>query len=165
MPSPIPPETRAAVEADLEAENGSTREIAERYGISPASVSRIGAAAGIALDRSKTKNATEAAEADNAAVRAQLSKRFLAEAVSALDALHTEHRAHNFGGKDNTYREKMLPEPPTGDKRNLMIIAATAVDKSMALDRHDSGAGAEQLGSLLGGMFSEMAARHGNPEA
>lgn len=138
MPSPIPEETKRAVLEDLEAENGSTRDIAERYGISPASVSRIGSAAGIALDRSKTKNATEAAVADAAASRVLLSKRFLAEAHNALDALHQPHTAFNFGGKDNTYAEKKLPEPPTGDKRNLMIIAATAADKHMQLDRHDS---------------------------
>lgn len=168
MPSPIPDETRTAILEDLESDTEeSCRTIAKRHGVSDATVRKIAKDEGFtnAFTRADTKNATEAAAADNAARRAELSRRFLEEAKLALDEMHRPHLAFAFGGKDNTFAEKELPSPPTGDKRNLMIIAATAVDKSMALDKHDSGAGAEQLGSLLGGMFAEMTARHAGPEA
>lgn len=138
MPSRIPDDTRAAIIADLNDENGSTHDIAQRHGVGQASVSRIAKAAGIAVDRSKTKNATEAKAADNARDRVNLSARFLAEAHAALDDLHEEHTVFAFGGRENSYNEHTLPKPPTGDKRNLMIIAATAADKHMALERHDN---------------------------
>lgn len=166
MPPRIPDDKREAILADIK--SGLPRnEIARKHHRSGSTVTRIAQEAGLesAFDRSETKNATEAAAADNAASRARLAARFLDEAHKALDDLHRPHNVFNFGGKDNTFNERELPEPPTGDKRNLMIIAATAVDKSMALDRHDSGAGAEQVGSLLGAMFSEMASRHGDPQA
>lgn len=138
MPPKIPDDTRNAIIADLKNENGSTREIAARHGVGHASVSRIASDAGLALDRSKTKNATEARAADNAASRVRLSARFLDEAHAALDDLHEEHTVFSFGGRENSYNEHKLPKPPTGDKRNLMIIAATAADKHMALERHDN---------------------------
>jgi transposase-like protein len=140
MPSPIDPETRAAVLADIKAGLKSRNSIAREHGVSTTTVSKIARVEHIEqpFSREQTKNATEAAVADAAASRVLLSKRFLAEAHNALDALHQPHTAFNFGGKDNTYNSKALPEPPTGDKRNLMIIAATAADKHMQLDRHDS---------------------------
>ncbi|NYE50246.1 transposase [Spinactinospora alkalitolerans] len=51
----------------------SRNEVARRAEVSTATVSRVAAAAGVAFDRSRTKNATKAKVADAKARRAQLS--------------------------------------------------------------------------------------------
>jgi hypothetical protein len=43
-----------------------------------------------------------------------------------------------IGGKDNVYTEQDVPRPPTGDMRNLMIIAATGLDKAITIERYDT---------------------------
>jgi transposase-like protein len=118
MPSAIPEETRAAVIADLESENGSTRDIAERHGISPASVSRIGSAAGIELDRSKTKIATEAVVADARARRA----------IEASESINVA--AH--------LRGKLLKSESGRDAQGWATAYGIMIDKHAMLDRHDA---------------------------
>lgn len=140
MPPRIPDETRSAILADIQAGQKSRAQIGRDHGVSPQTVKNIADEHGIErpFSREQTKNATEARQADNAHERARLARRFLDEAHRALDAMRQPYTAFNFGGKDNTYAEREMPEPPTGDKRNLMVIAATAADKHMALDHHDS---------------------------
>lgn len=166
MPPRIPDETRESILADLEAENGSTHEIAERHGVGQASVSRIAKGAGITLDRAKTENATKAQMADNRALRAELSRRLLVKASDALDQMDQPHRVFAFGGKENTFNDEVLDRPPTGDMRNLMVIAATAIDKHIVIDRHDSGAGVDEAVSLLDRIMGGLKSKHGdNPDA
>lgn len=143
MPSPIDPDTRAAILADIEAGLKSRGQIAREHNVSTTTVSKVAKDAGIEqpFSREQTKNATAAAVADNASERARLARRFLEEAHRALDAMHAETVIWNFGGKDNTYNERTVSEPPTGDKRNLMVIAATAADKHVVLDKHDADTG------------------------
>ncbi|MET7333289.1 winged helix-turn-helix domain-containing protein [Nonomuraea sp. NPDC005650] len=141
MPRPtISDQKRAEILDDIRAGEKSARQIARDHGVAQSTVSKLAKDAGIAnaFDRSKTKNATEAARADNAALRASTSRRFLEECNRFLDDLHRPHTAWNFGGKDNTYNEKTFDEPPTGDKRNLIVAAATAIDKHLAVERHDN---------------------------
>jgi hypothetical protein len=117
----------------------SAGSIAREVGRSHQTVQRIGAAAGHSWDRSATKNATQARQADNAARRAAVSARFLDKANELLDQMEGPFLAFNFGGRDNTYNEHELERPPTGDLRNLMVAAATAFDKHLAAERHESG--------------------------
>lgn len=135
----IDDDKRAAILADIKA--GKARNlIAREYEVSAGLVSKIAKEADVtdAFDRSHTKNATEAAQADNAASRTRLAARFLEEAHKALDDLHGPYTVYSFGGKDNLYNDHKLDEPPSSDKRNFMIIAATAADKHMAIDKHAS---------------------------
>lgn len=136
----IPEDKRAAILEDIKSGEKARSQIAEDHAVSTTSVSKIAHDAGItdAFSRTQTKNATEAAQADNAASRARLAERFLEEAHRALDDLHKPHMVFSFGGKDNLYNEHEFSEPPPADKRNLMIIAATAADKHMAIDKHAS---------------------------
>lgn len=140
MPPRLPDDQREAILADIRAGGKSRNQVARDHGVSVGTVSNIAKQAGLtdAFDRSQTKNATEAAVADNKALRASTSRRFLEEANRLLDELHTPHMVFNIGGKDNVYTEHLLPEPPTVDKRNLIVSAATAFDKHMAAERHDS---------------------------
>ncbi|MFB4276055.1 hypothetical protein ACBJ59_12225 [Nonomuraea sp. MTCD27] len=129
--------TIAAILASIDA-GKSRNEAAREHGVSASTVSRIAAANARTFDRSKTKNATEAARADNAALRAATSRRLLVKANEFLDQMDREHLAWNFGGKDNTYNEKTLPRPPVSDLRNLMTAAAVAIDKHIVIEKHDN---------------------------
>lgn len=113
-------------------------EVAREHGVSPSTVSRTAAANGRSFDRSKTKNATEAKKADNAALRASTSRRLLVKANELLDQMDAPHVAFHFGGKDNTYCEKRMERPPVTDLRNLMTAAAVAVDKHLVIEKHDN---------------------------
>ncbi|MFF4412131.1 hypothetical protein ACFYY8_06330 [Streptosporangium sp. NPDC001559] len=139
MPPRIPDDVRDAILDSIHA-GGKRNEIARQHGVSPSTVSKIARDEGVttAFDRTQTKNATEAKKADNAALRATTSRRFLEEANRFLDDLHRPALIWNFGGKDNTFNSKELPEPPTADKRNLIVSAATAIDKHLAVEKHDN---------------------------
>ena len=140
MPPPLPPAVIAAVEADIRA--GYPRnEVARRNNVALASVSKIAAKAGLSFDRSKTENATRARQADNKSRRAKLAEKFLKRADELLDQMDQSHLVFSFGGRDNTYAEHELDRPPVSDIRNMMTAAAVAVDKSIAIDRHDNTGG------------------------
>lgn len=90
-----------------------------------------------------------------AAQRAELSQRLLDEARRALDDMHRPAKIYNFGGKDNTYNERTVDEPPVGDRRQLATIAAITLDKHRMLDGYDTDRAAasavdDWLGHVLG---------------
>lgn len=139
MPARISDDRRAAILADIQA--GKPRnQIARDHNVSAGTVTNIANQGGVtdAFDRSATKRATEAAVADNRAVRAVVSRRFLDKASEILDQMDKPYTVHAFGGKDNTFNSETLDRPPAGELRNLMVTAATAFDKHLAADRHDA---------------------------
>ena len=150
MPPRLPDDKRAAILADIRAGQLGNRGIAKKHDVAPSTVSRLAADAGIvgAFERSQTKNATEAAALDSKALRVRTARRFLDKANELLDQMDEPHLVFNFGGKDNTYEEHLLQKPPTGDLKNLMVSAATAIDKHLVLERHDS-ASSDAASSLL----------------
>jgi hypothetical protein len=139
MPPSLDPEKRTAIIADIKAGTFGRNEIARRNDVGMATVSRIAGEEGLTAtwDRSATKNATEAARLDNAALRAQTSRRFLLKAGELLDQMDQPHVAFAFGGKDNVYTEHAMEKPPVADLRNLMITAATAFDKHLKAELFD----------------------------
>lgn len=119
---------------------GSVLKVAARHGVSATSVRRLTRELGLVSSesRARTKNATDAQRTDLAARRAALSERFVAAAERALDDMEAPAVIYNFGGKDNTYNERRVSRPPTGDLRNLAIIAATMFDKHKVADQYDA---------------------------
>lgn len=152
MPPPLDPAKRAAILEAIRAGGKSQRQIAADHDVSTTAVRKIANQAGItdAWSREQTKNATEARLADNKALRAEVSRRFLEKSRELLDQMDQPHLVFNFGGKDNDYNERVLDRPPTGDLRNLMISAATALDKHLVAERHDADTGAAGARSVLG---------------
>lgn len=98
----------------------SRNKIAERLGVSTATVTRAARLRGVEFDRSRTIAATEAAVHDAKASRASLAGRMVAAAHAGLDAYYQALAA----GED-------------GAARNYMTAAAVASDKHLALDLHD----------------------------
>ena len=174
MAKPLDPDKRAAILNDIRAGHKGARAISRDHGVSVSTVSKIAREEGCseAFERSRTENATIARRTDAAALRAQLSERFLHESNALLDELHRDHTAFNFGGKDNTYAEHTLDAPPPAEKRNLIIAAATALDKHLAVERHDGKGDGDavrnrslliDLGAALGAAAEQLATEHDTP--
>lgn len=117
----------------------SVRSIAARFGVAVSTVSRAGKALDLQPElRSMTKSATEAKRADMAAQRAEVSALLLNEAHRAVLDMRRPSVIYNFGGKDNTYAEKAVDQPPFGDRRQLATTAAILLDKHRMLDQYDA---------------------------
>ncbi len=153
MPKRIDDTTRQAILDDIRKRAGrSTRELAAAHGVSDRFVRKIAEENDVtdAWSREQTKNATAASVADSKARRAAISAKFLTKADELLDQIDRPHLVFSFGGKDNTFNQKTLDRPPTGDIRNLMIAAATAFDKHVVAEKHDTDSGADAAKSMLG---------------
>jgi len=140
MPKALSARKRNAVLADIQAGQKSRNQIARDHGVSPGTVTNIARNAAItgAFDRSQLKDALQAKAVDDKAYRRATARRFLDKCNDLLDQMDQPHIVFSIGGRDNIYTEHLMDRPPTGDLRNLMVSAATAFDKHLAADRHDS---------------------------
>jgi transposase-like protein len=166
VPPRIPDDKRAAIVADIRAGAKGRNQIARDHGVALSTVTKIAQDSGstTAFDRTQMENATRAAAIDSKALRVQTARRFLDKANQLLDQMDQPHLVFNFGGKDNTYEEHLLSAPPTGDLKNLMVSAATAIDKHLVLERHDA-SDPGIMGSLLGTLLEGLQQKHGTGDA
>jgi transposase-like protein len=166
VPPRIPDDTRASILAAVRAGAKGRNQIARDHGVALSTVTKLAKEAGVtdAFDRAQTKNATTAALVDNKAQRVLAARRLIAKAHDLLDQMDQPAIVFNFGGKDNTYEEHQLAKPPVADLRNLMVTAATAIDKHLVLERHDA-TDPDTMGSLLGTLLDGLQAKHGTGDA
>lgn len=115
----IPDDVRAAILGDIKAEAKSCRAIAAHHRVSPDTVRRIAADAGIEqpFARAQTKNATAAAVADNAKRRTDIAARLLILTDAALT--------------------QAIAELAGASARDAATVVGIALDKHMRLDQHD----------------------------
>lgn len=134
---------RAQIAALCEA--GKTRnEIAEITGRGTGTISRIAHEIGhdflAACDertQSTLSRAHEARKGYCAERRAVVAEKLIDEAERLVDEMRTPHVAFNFGGKDNTYEEHEMDEPPIDGKRQLMAAARDAMRTVLDIARVD----------------------------
>lgn len=150
MPPPLDPAKRQAI-AQAIRDGGTRNAIARQHDVSPSTVSNIATQEGIdgAFDRTATKRATEAKNADVAARRAELKKLLVDDAHRLRTQLWLPCVMHNFGGKDNTHNSIELPQPTFEQQRNIMTSVGIAVDKVAALEKLDMGGGVEEAAGLI----------------
>lgn len=160
MGSKLPDDKRAAIVADIKAGDKSCRQIGRDHGISHAKVSTIAKDEGLTFARvPQTAAATAAAEFDARQTRAVLIRRAYEYAGHFLDkvrAPYTTTVTTQHGIDWVTYAE-----PAPGEQRNLMTSFGIAVDKALALEKHDSGANLEGVVSLLHSLQTDLATRYG----
>ncbi|MBP8532366.1 helix-turn-helix domain-containing protein [Streptomyces sp. MK37H] len=131
-PRPVTDETREDVRR-LHAEGCSRNEIARRLQRSGRTISVIAAELSLSFDRTGTEEATRARMADLAERRAILAEALQDDAERLTEQMWQPAKIYNFGGKDNDYNERDVPEPPADAKRALMSTAAQAIDRSLKL--------------------------------
>jgi AraC-like DNA-binding protein len=127
---PLSDAVRARIIALAEQEL-SVRQIAAEVGCSTGSVSTVCRLAGVQLDRSRTRVATQARTAQVAARRAELADELLDLAHGELLRLRRPHTEYwPVGGQQPTLLSVAMPEPPPRARKDL-------ISGSMALlDRH-----------------------------
>lgn len=148
---PLPAEKIAEVEA-LIREGVGRNVIVKQTGVGAGKVSQIARAAGLLFERSAPAAAVAAANSDNAAWRALAIAMLYKRAIASLEQMDQPHIVFAFGGKDNTYNEHTLDRPPTGDIKNLMIVAGIAIQRAADLERFDAPDSADGVKSMLAGL-------------
>lgn len=145
---PVDPATRARVQ-DLHTQGWTRNAIARELNLSGSTVSGIVRASGGSFDREQTRAATEAAQVDAAATRAQLSLALLADAQRLRAQLWAPTRHGQFGGKDNVWSEVRLPEPTFADKRAITSAVGNLVRDHVKLEAVDADHGHAEAAAML----------------
>ncbi|QLF83187.1 helix-turn-helix DNA binding domain protein [Streptomyces phage AxeJC] len=164
---PIDDKDRAAVKR-LHAKGKSRNDIAREIGRAPATVSKIANAFDppLTFDRAPVEAATAARKADLAARRVAFAERLQDIAEREADKLSAPTLYWEWGGKDHTYAQKLADEPIPADRRAIMGVISTALDRSLKLVPPRDDAGAESrsvIGDLMAGLARDYAERHGGP--
>ncbi|MEU0783536.1 hypothetical protein ABZ341_18420 [Streptomyces sp. NPDC006173] len=143
---------------ELHAQGLGRNAIAREMGISQVVVSRTAAHLDLAFDRSRIQAATAARLADLAERRSLLAEDLIGDAEKLRAQMWKPTLVFAFGGKDNTFESELLGEAPAADKRALMGTAGMAIDRSLKLAPPDGSSGADEAKSMLGKLFTGVAA-------
>ncbi|UUU21706.1 helix-turn-helix domain-containing protein [Streptomyces sp. DSM 40750] len=149
----------------LHAQGLGRNQIAREIDRAQRTVSVIAAELGLVFDTSMTEDATRARVAQLAALRADTAVDLHLDAMKLTQQMWEPATIYNFGGKDNTYRDKHVNEPPSGDKKNLMAAAGIALEKSLKLVPPADDAGAGEARSMLGQLMSGLKAVYDEQQA
>ncbi len=138
---------------------GHTRnQIATAMERSGATISGIVAQAGQSFARGpEVAAATEARRQDLAARRLLLAEQLQADAENLREQLWQPAIVFAFGGKDNTYEEQLLDQPPAADKRAIMSTVGMAIDRSLKLEPIRDDAGADTARTMVGQLMAGLA--------
>lgn len=147
-PRPVTEDDYAAVRR-LHSEGLGRNEIARQIGRAQRTVSVLAAEMGLTFDVTMTEDATRARVAQLAALRAELAVDLTHDAMRLTGQMWEPGVVYNFGGKDNTYAERTVAEPPAGDKRALMGAAGMALDRSLRLVPPANDPGTDAARSML----------------
>ncbi|NNJ04159.1 helix-turn-helix domain-containing protein [Streptomyces sp. PKU-MA01144] len=162
--NPVTDQTRADIRR-LHAEGCGRNEIARRLTRSPRTISVEAAAMGLTFDRTATEEATRARVADLAEKRAILADALTDDALRLSAQIWQPAVVFNFGGKDNTFEKRDVPEPPALDKKALMAAATAAAAQSLRLVPPQDDGGNEAAQSLVGQLMTGLAAVYRTQQA
>ena len=151
MPAPLHPDKRAAILADIQAENPQRNEIARKHGVSPSTVTKIAREEHLAgaFDRTQTQQAAHARRFDAKLARAQLVQDLYEDAQrlrhERIWAPYTQIVTGPAGAEFVTTKL-----PPLRDQQAGFTSVAICVDKAAKLAEQDSSDGSAGARSLLG---------------
>ncbi|MFE5591456.1 helix-turn-helix domain-containing protein [Streptomyces sp. NPDC056549] len=118
---------------DLHAQGLGRNEIARRLERSGRTISIIAARLNLEFTTEGTEKATRHRTAQLAEKRAILADALTDDALRLTAQMWEPAVVYNIGGKDNSYTEEQVPEPPAADKRALMAAATAAAAQSLRL--------------------------------
>jgi hypothetical protein len=123
---------------DLLGQGHGCVEIAKQVNRAPDTVSKIAQSIGHSFGDTNLAHAHEARSAYSAERRASIAAKFTDVCERLLDELEGEFLVFNFGGRDNTYEEHTLDQPPVEAKRQLIQAAREAMRTVLEIDKHDN---------------------------
>ncbi|MEU9142097.1 helix-turn-helix domain-containing protein [Streptomyces sp. NPDC048404] len=131
--NPVTDEERQRVR-ELHAEGKGRNEIAEILGRGGRTISSIAKSLGLSFSRAaEVRQATDILQADLADRRAAFAVHLQDIAEREAAQMTKPHLYWDWGGKEHDYDERWHDEPTPADKRALMGIVATALDRSLKL--------------------------------
>ena len=141
---------------ELHRQGLSRNDIARLAGVSTGTVTNICKANDLTFDRSSTKDATRARQADNKSRRASIAQRLYARTEKILDRLEADTYRWKVATKEGT---EVLDdcEAPAAEERNHATAIAIYLDKATKLEDYDrsgeeSGAAVDKwLDFMMGG--------------
>jgi hypothetical protein len=133
-------------------------EIARHIGRAQRTVSVIAQELNLRFDVTMTEDATRARVAQLAEKRAILADALTDDALRLTEQLWQPATVFSFGGKDNTYAERQVDEPPAHDKKALMAAATAAAAQSLRLVPPADDSGADDARSMLGKLMTGLQA-------
>lgn len=136
MPTALSDEEREQI-AQAIRDGGHRNDVARKFKRSPSTVTKIADDFGLSFDRTQTKIATEAKQADNRLRRARIIDKQMQSAEKLLDQMFSPMLAFNFGGKENTYEEHEIAEPTFQDKRHIAGSVKMLLDSATDLEAVD----------------------------
>lgn len=140
----------------LHADGSTLRGAAKTMGRPLATTQQNANRLGLQWDRSQTRNATVAKQADNRARRAALEALLLENAEHLARQVRQPHEYIEHGGKDFIEVRWQQDEPTPTDKLKLMQAAGIGIDRSLRIAEFDADNGAEAVKSMLGGIASAL---------
>ncbi|MFF3092282.1 helix-turn-helix domain-containing protein [Streptomyces cyaneofuscatus] len=157
--NPVTDQERARIR-ELHAEGKGRNAIAKELGRSGRTISEEAGKLGIsfAARAGQVAAATEVRQADLADRRARLAEKLQDDAERMRAQLWEETTVWSFGGKENTYNEKVFPEAPADVKRTLMSAVGIAVDRSLKLVPPKDESGVEEGLALITQLMSGLTA-------
>ena len=160
MAKPLSNEERQQI-IDLLPTGKSCRGIAKEVGRSPSTVGKIAKDEGHVFGRLNLERACEATRAYGKERRATFVQRLHEESERLIEQLHGKYLVYNFGGRDNTYAEHTLTEPPVDAKFTIMRAIGQAQKTALDILKYDL----PKEGSEAGSDFDRwMAETFGAPE-
>ena len=141
-------EQRAEV-LDLYDKGLNRTQIARATGILETDLTDILREEGLVLDVTKVKARNKGRLEEAAEQRARIMRKMMNASESLLSQMDQPARVFNFGGRDNTFAEHELDEPPIADKLRLMQAAGIGVDKALALAAHDAGSARVSINLIM----------------
>ncbi|MFE4548875.1 helix-turn-helix domain-containing protein [Streptomyces sp. NPDC056785] len=119
---------------ELHAAGMGRNEIATELGRSGRTISEIAKGLGLSFARAaQVQQATEIRTADLADRRTRFAVELQDLAERELKKVNAPHTYFDWGGKDHDFDTYEAPEPTPSDKRALLGVIATAVDRSLKL--------------------------------
>jgi hypothetical protein len=142
----------------LHAEQVPRNEIARRLGIGTRTVSVYAVRMGLSFANAEmTEVATRERKAQLAVRRIDLAEALQGDAERLTEQMWEPAKIYSFGGKDNTYEDRDVDEPPADAKKALMGAAGMAIDRSLKLVPSEATAAEDDARSVLGRMMAGLA--------
>lgn len=144
---------REAIIAELHKGDGVTK-IARKHGISVSPVIRIRKEEGLQplpseAAKISAANARDAWLLEARRRRAKLMVDLLGDAEKLRLQLWQPALMNGFGGKDYVYAEHVLTQPDAKNQQYIITAAAIAIDKSLALEKHDQEGAAAAKAAII----------------
>lgn len=127
-------------------------EIARQMDRPHGTVTNIARRVGVRFDTADAEVAIETNKAKAAEIRSRLAVKLALSAEALAEQMWEPAVLGNFGGRNNTWSQVDVPEPPPADKRALASAAATLLDRSLKLDEYDRHQGDDAAKSMLSGL-------------